>query len=167
MLGFPKRGFVIVLLTKWEAAMKQLLISGFLAMLYVTNCVAQDAPKVKIDRKGGEAKIKVEAVMAGYLADLNGKYKLRVTEGTYNPGGYIEEHHHVGPGIRVVTAGEWTTTQAGKTTIRKAGDAWFASGDVTSGVNSNKGKVPVVILNFEILPVDWKGGSAIPPKSKK
>ena len=146
--------------------MKRLVILGFLALLYVTNSVAQDAPKVKIDRMGGEAKIKVDEVVSGYLAELNGKYKLRVTEATYNPGGSIGEHHHVGPGIRVIIAGEWTTTPAGKTTIRKAGDAYFASGDVTNSAQ-NKGKVPVVILNFEILPVDWKGGSAIPPKSKK
>ena len=146
--------------------MKRLLISGLLALLYVTNSVAQDAPKVNIDRKGGEAKIKVEEVVSGYLADLNGKYKLRVSEATYNPGGSISEHHHVGPGIRVIISGEWTRVQAGKTIIMKAGDAWFASGDVT-GSSSNKGKVPLVLLNFEILPVDWKGGSAIPPKSKK
>ena len=145
--------------------MKRLVISGLLAMLYVTNSVAQDAPKVKIDRMGADAKIKVEAVMAGYLTDLNGKYKLRVTEGTYNPGGSISEHQHVGPGIRVIISGEWTRIQDGKTIVQKAGDAYFTSGDVTSSAK-NEGKVPVVLLNFEILPVDWKGGSAVPPKLK-
>ncbi len=143
--------------------MKRLLISGLLALLYVTNSVAQDAPKV--DRKGGESKVKQDVVISGYLTDLNGKYKLRVTEGTFNPGGYITDHHHAGPGIRVIVAGEWTHTQAGKTIVRKAGDAYFISGDVTSSAK-NEGKVPVVLLNFEILPVDWKGGSVIPPKSK-
>lgn len=145
--------------------MKRLLISGFLALLYVTNSVAQEPPKIKVDRKGGDAKVKAEAVVSGYLTELNGKYKLRVSEGTFNPGGYIEEHQHAGPGIRVIIAGEWTRTSAGKIIVYKAGDAYFVSGDVTSS-SSNKGNVPVVSLNFEIVPVDWKGGTAIPPKSK-
>jgi len=32
---------------------------------------------VKVDTKGLTAKIKFESVLAGYLAELNGKYKLR------------------------------------------------------------------------------------------
>ena len=34
----------------------------------------------KVDTKGLTAKIKYENVLSGYLGELNGKYKLRVTE---------------------------------------------------------------------------------------
>jgi hypothetical protein len=34
---------------------------------------------VKVETKGLTAKIKFESVLSGYLSDLNGKYKLRVT----------------------------------------------------------------------------------------
>jgi quercetin dioxygenase-like cupin family protein len=152
------------LLTNKEAAMKRLLISGFLALLYVTNSVAQDTPKS--DRKGGDSKVKQEAVVSGYLTDLNGKYKLRVSESTYNPGGSVAAHHHAAPGLRVITAGEWSqTSQDGKTMVYKAGDAFYEAGNVTHS-SVNKGKAPVVILSFEIIPVDWKGPTLIAPKSK-
>src|SRR5262249_20919214 len=41
----------------------------------------------KVDTKGLTAKIKYESPLAGYLTDLNGKYKLRVTELVLEPGG--------------------------------------------------------------------------------
>lgn len=143
--------------------MRRLFISGCLATLCVTSSMAQDTQKV--DRKDADGKTKLEAVMSGYLAELNGKYRLRVSETTFRPGGYVGEHHHVGPGIRVVTAGEVTRSHAGKTTILKAGDAYYVAGNDTSA-NHNKGDVPAVVLVFEIFPVDWKGSTAIPPKSK-
>jgi quercetin dioxygenase-like cupin family protein len=133
-------------------------------MFCFTNSIAQEAGKV--ERKGTASKVRHEEVVSGYLADINGKYKLRVSENTFEPGGFIGDHHHVGPGIRVVTAGEFTLVQAGKTTIKKAGDTFYEAGDVSIALH-NKGKVPAVILNFEILPVDWKGSSNVPVKSKK
>ena len=144
--------------------MKRWVLSGLVAMFCFTNSFAQEAGKV--ERKGTAAKVKQEEVVSGYLTDLNGKYKLRVSENTFQPGGYVGDHHHVGPGIRVVTAGEFTLVQAGKTTIKKVGDTFYEGGDVLIAVH-NKGNVPAVILNFEILPVDWKGSSNVPVKSKK
>jgi hypothetical protein len=38
------------------------------------------AGPIKVDTKGLTAKIKFESVLSGYLGELNGKYKLRVTE---------------------------------------------------------------------------------------
>jgi quercetin dioxygenase-like cupin family protein len=144
--------------------MKRWILSGLVAMFCFTNSIAQEAGKV--ERKGTASKVRHEEVVSGYLADINGKYKLRVSENTFEPGGFIGDHHHVGPGIRVVTAGEFTLVQAGKTTIKKAGDTFYEAGDVSIALH-NKGKVPAVILNFEILPVDWKGSSNVPVKSKK
>ena len=143
--------------------MKRLVISGLIIMLYVTNSVAQDA--WKLQRKDSDSKVKLETVVSGYVADLNGKYKLRVTETTFKPGGYVGEHHHAVPGIRVITAGELTLVEAGKSTIYKAGDTFYEAGNVTNKAQ-NKGKIPAVLLVFEIIPVDWKGPTAIQPKSK-
>ena len=57
-------------------------------------------------------------------------------------------------------------TEAGKTRILKTGDTFYEAGDVSVAIQ-NKGKVPAVLLNFEILSADWKGSSNIPVKSKK
>jgi quercetin dioxygenase-like cupin family protein len=144
--------------------MKRLLLSGLIAMFCITNSVAQEAGKV--ERKGIAGKVKQEEVASGYLTGLNGKYKLRVSENTFEPGGYIGDHHHAGPGIRVVTAGEFTLVQDGKTTVKKAGDTFYEAGDVSIALQ-NRGKIPAVLLNFEIVPVDLKGASNMPVKSKK
>jgi len=144
--------------------MNRLLLSGLIAMFCITNSFAQEAGKV--ERKGTAAKVKHEEVVSGYLTNLNGKYKLRVSENTFQPGGYVGDHHHVGPGIRVVTAGELPLWEAGNSRVVKAGDTFYEAGDVSIAVH-NKGKVPAVILNFEVLAADWKGSSNIPVKSKK
>ena len=142
--------------------MKRLGLVFFVALLHVavSSSAQQQVPQ---DRKGATGTVKLEQVISGYLTDINGKYKLRVSESNYGPGGYIGEHQHVGPGIRYIVSGEWTRVVGGKTETRKAGDYWYSSGDRT-GSSSNKGNSTVRIINFEILPADWKGGSAIPPK---
>ena len=118
-----------------------------------------------MDIKGVTPKVKSEAVVSGYLNDVNGKYKLRVTETTFEPGGYVSQHDHAGPGIRYVVSGELTFVGEGKTITYKKGDYFYESGDTTNSA-SNKGKSPARIITFEILPADLKGGSAIPPKKK-
>lgn len=143
--------------------MKRLLLSAVVAMFCITNSFAQVAGKV--ERKGTSGKVKHEEVVSGYLTSLNGKYKLRVSENTFEPGGYVGDHHHSGPGIRVVTAGEFTLTQDGKVTVKKVGETFYEGGDI-SIVVQNKGSIPAVLLNFEVLPVDWKGPSNIPVKPK-
>ena len=143
--------------------MKQSILAALVAIFCVTSSAAQETHVV--DRKDVDSKVIHEAVVSGYLTELNGKYKLRVTETTYKPGGYTGEHNHVGPGIRVMTAGELTLVEAGATRIYRAGDSFYESGDVTNA-SYNKGNVPFVVLQCEILPVDWKGGSGVPPKSK-
>src|SRR5215216_1753566 len=73
------------------------------------------SPLSGLGARGLAAKIKFEAVLAGFLSDLNGKYKLRVTELTLEPGGHVGEHNHVGPGIRQVTSGYMTYVLPDKT----------------------------------------------------
>ena len=116
---------------------------------------------VKVDTKGLVAKIKFEAPLEGFLKELNGKYKLRVTELTLAPGGHVGEHNHEGPGIRQVTSGYMTYVLPDKTVVYGPGDFFFESGDVNHTV-FNKTDAPMVHVLFEILPVGLNGPSLIP-----
>jgi quercetin dioxygenase-like cupin family protein len=116
---------------------------------------------VRVDTKGLSARIKFESVLAGYLTEINGKYKLRVTELTLEPGGHVGEHNHAGPGIRLMTLGEMTYVLPNHTMIYKAGDFFFESGDINHTV-FNKTDRPNQHLLFEILPADLQGPSLMP-----
>jgi quercetin dioxygenase-like cupin family protein len=118
---------------------------------------------VKVDTGGLVARIKFEAPLAGFLTDLNGKYKLRVTELTLAPGGHVGEHNHVGPGIRQVTSGYMTYVLPDKTVVYGPGEFFFESGDINHTV-FNKTNQPMVHVLFEILPADLNGPSLIPVK---
>ena len=115
----------------------------------------------KVDTKGLTAKIKFESPLSGYLTELNGKYKLRVTELVLEPGGYVGEHHHSGPGIRQVTTGTMTYVLPDKTVIYGPGDFFFESGDINHTAY-NKTDAPMVHVLFEILPVGHTGPSIMP-----
>jgi quercetin dioxygenase-like cupin family protein len=124
---------------------------------------ATQSDAVKVETQGLVAKIKFEAPVAGFLSEINGKYKLRVTELTLAPGGHVGEHNHVGPGIRQVTAGHMTYVLPDKTVVYGPGDFFFESGDVAHTV-FNKTDAPMVHVLFEVLPVDLSGPSLIPVK---
>ena len=137
----------------------------FAALLARADQAAAQPPAgsspVRVDTKGLVAQIKFEAPLAGFLTDLNGRYKLRVTELTLEPGGHVGEHNHVGPGIRQVTAGHMTYVLPDRTTIYGPGDFFFESGDVNHTV-FNRTEAPIVHVLFEILPADLSGPSLIP-----
>ena len=137
---------------------------GIMVVL-LSASLAKGQEPIKVDTKGLAAKIKFENVLSGYLSELNGKYKLRVTELVLQPGGYVGEHNHLGPGIRLVTTGYMTYVLPDKTVVYGPGDYFFESGDVNHTAY-NKTDAPMVHLLFEILPVDLKGTSLIPPKTK-
>ena len=115
-----------------------------------------------VEMVGQHPRVKLEHVVSGHLTELNGKYKLRVSEVTYDLQGRIGPHHHAGPGIRCVQSGSLTYTEGGSSTIYNSGDCFYESGD-TSHTAKNDGAVPVVLLNFELLPAGWTAGSSIPP----
>jgi quercetin dioxygenase-like cupin family protein len=133
-----------------------------LSLLLACSRVGAQTPEggQQVETRGQESRIKLEAVLAGHLTELNGKYKLRASEVTYQPGGFIGSHHHAGPGIRCVTAGELTYIQPDKTSVFRPGDCFFESGDV-SHTAENRTDRPVALLNFEILPATRSGASAI------
>ena len=86
-------------------------------MVLVTYPIAQTPTKplaqapIPVQKKDQSSEIKIEKVISGHLTELNGKYVLRVSETTYKPGGCIGEHHHVGPGIRLIKSGQLTYVQ--------------------------------------------------------
>jgi quercetin dioxygenase-like cupin family protein len=137
----------------------------FLALLaHARKAEAQvGTSPVKVDTKGLVAKIKFEAPLDGFLKEINGKYKLRVTELTLAPGGHVGEHNHEGPGIRQVTLGHMTYVLPDKTVVYGPGDFFFEAGDVNHTV-FNKTDEPMVHVLFEILPVALNGPSLIPVK---
>jgi quercetin dioxygenase-like cupin family protein len=134
--------------------------TAFLAALLACGAVSAQQP----ESRGITPRIKLEEAVFGHLAELNGKFKLRVTEVSFAPGARLGAHHHVGPGIRMVTAGELTFIQAGKATVYRPGDYFYESGNVVHTAE-NRTKAPVRVTFFEILPVDWSGPTVILPKA--
>jgi len=121
------------------------------------------AAQEKVEAQGITQTLKLEEVIYGHLAELNGKFKLRATEVTFAPDAFLGAHHHVGPGIRYVLSGEVTFTEVGQATVYKAGDYFFESGNIVHTAQ-NKTRLPLVILFVEILPKDWDAPTVIPPK---
>src|SRR5258706_13467803 len=104
----------------------------------------------QVPKAGLETLVKIEKIVAGHLTDINGKYKLRVTQTTYDPGGFISEHDHVGPGIRYVVSGQLTHTQNDTTRVYNAGDYFYESGDISHRIY-NQAKNLIVSLSFDLL----------------
>jgi quercetin dioxygenase-like cupin family protein len=123
------------------------LVSMVLVALFAATAARADG----VDLKGFHGKPLAELTDLGHLAELDGKYKIRVTRVTMDEGGYMHAHHHVGPGIRCMVSGEMAYAIGGKTTVYKAGDCFTETGAQTHE-SSNIGKEPVVLLNFELLP---------------
>jgi len=71
----------------------------------------------RIETKDVQPIQRLEQVISGHGTDLNGKYKFRVSEVTYQSGGYVGDHHHTRPGVRVIMAGAFTYMKGDKTTI--------------------------------------------------
>ena len=140
------------------------------ACLALLSLLAASAARADgVELKGFHAKVKAELADLGHLSELNGKYRIRVTEVTMEPGGYMHAHHHLGPGLRCMLSGEMKYEIDGKATIYKPGDCFTETGAMTHE-SSNAGSVPVVLLNFELLPVAMPEGkgSVIPvPESGK
>ena len=113
-----------------------------------------------VDRGGMHADLKIEQLVTGNLAELNGRYKLRVAAVSYDMGGYVRNHHHAGPGLRCVYSGTLTYVQEGVSNQYGPEDCFYESGNVDHHA-MNEGAEPVRLFNFQILPKDWSGSSAI------
>jgi quercetin dioxygenase-like cupin family protein len=125
----------------------------------------RSAAQEKVEVRGITSVIKLDEVLFGHLTELNGKFKIRATEFTLEPGAYLGVHHHVGPGVRYVISGELTFTEGGQATIYKAGDYYFETGNLAHTAE-NKTNLPLRVLVVDILPKDWMGTAVIPPKAQ-
>ena len=125
------------------------------------HLVAEEA----VERRGITSAVKLEEVVFSHMTELNGKYKMRATEVTFAPGGYLGVHHHVGPGIRYVLSGELTFTEGGQATIYRAGEYFFETGNLAHTAE-NKTNEPLRILFVEILPKDWSAPTIITPSAQ-
>jgi quercetin dioxygenase-like cupin family protein len=139
--------------------MKRFAPALFAAVLAAEHSFAQQ----KVESAGITSQVKVEEVISGHLTELNGRFKLRVSEVILEPGAHLGAHHHAGPGTRYVVSGTLTFVQAGKATLYKAGDSFYESGNVVHTAH-NKTSSPVRVMFFEILPADLAGSSIILPR---
>jgi quercetin dioxygenase-like cupin family protein len=145
-----------------ENTMKRFTLLLLVALLGGTDRLAAQET---VETRGVTSELKIEEVIFGHLTELNGKFKLRATELTFVPGGYVGVHHHVGPGIRYVVSGEFTFAEGGQETIYKAGDYFFETGNLAHTAQ-NKTNLPARVLIVEIVPKDWTAPALILPKSQ-
>ena len=123
------------------------------------------AAQETVETRGITSEVKIEEVIFGHLSELNGKFKLRATETTFAPDGYVGVHHHIGPGIRYVISGELTFAEGGQETVYKAGEYYFETGNLAHTAQ-NRTNLPLRVLVVEILPKDWTAPAMIAPKSQ-
>ena len=147
------------MVTGFRAAATSVFFTGLMGTATATE-------QLKVDTKGVTAKILYEApIDGGHLAELKGRYKMRITEISIAAGGHVGDHNHVGPGIRQMTVGEMEYIMPRMTHTYRAGDYFFETGDISHRVINKSGAVNTHLL-FEILPVDLAGASLILPKDK-
>jgi quercetin dioxygenase-like cupin family protein len=145
-----------------ERTMVRLTLLLFVALLGASGRLAAQE---SVEMRGITSAVKLEEVVFGHLTELNGKYKMRATEVTFAPGGYLGVHHHVGPGIRYVLSGEVTFTEGGRATVYKAGEYFFETGNLAHTAE-NKSNMPLRLLFVEILSKNWAAPTVIPPSAQ-
>lgn len=139
----------------------------FTLLLFVAllGAAGRLAAQESVEMRGITSTVKLEEVVFGHLTELNGKYKMRATEVTFAPGGYLGVHHHVGPGIRYVLSGEVTFTEGGRATVYKAGEYFFETGNLAHTAE-NKSDMPLRLLFVELLPKNWAAPTVIAPSAQ-
>ena len=139
----------------------------FTLLLFVAllGAAGRLAAQESVEMRGTTSTVKLEEVVFGHLTELNGKYKMRATEVTFAPGGYLGVHHHVGPGIRYVLTGEVTFTEGGRATVYIAGEYFFETGNLAHTAQ-NKSNMPLRLLFVELLPKNWAAPTVIAPSAQ-
>jgi len=145
-----------------EKTMRRFTLLLLVALLDGTDRLAAQET---VETRGITSEAKIEEVIFGHLTELNGKFKLRATELTFAPDGYVGVHHHIGPGIRYVISGEVTFAEGGQETVYKAGEYYFETGNLAHTAR-NKTSLPLRVLVVEIIPKDWTAPAMIAPKSQ-
>jgi quercetin dioxygenase-like cupin family protein len=151
-----------VLSDRTEKTMRRFTLLLLIALL---GGIDRVAAQETVETRGITSIIKMDEVIFGHLTELNGKFKLRATELTFAPDGFVGVHHHIGPGIRYVISGELTFTEGGQETVYKAGEYYFETGNLAHTAQ-NKTNLPLRVLVLEILPKDWTAPAMIAPRSQ-
>ena len=146
-----------------EKTMRQLTLLLLVALL--SGGTDRVAAQETVETRAVTSDVKIEEVIFGHLTELNGKFKLRATELTFAPDGYVGVHHHIGPGIRYVISGELTFAEGGQETVYKAGEYYFETGNLAHTAQNNT-NLPLRVLSVEIIPKDWTAPAMIAPKSQ-
>jgi len=138
---------------------------AMLVLIFAFSALSAQAQETsKVDTKGVTASILFEApITGGHVSELEGEYKLRVTEIAIGAGGHVGDHNHLGPGIRQMTEGEMDYIMPDETVVYREGDFFFETGDVSHRVESPQ---PSKHLLLEILPIDVEGPSLILPRDR-
>jgi quercetin dioxygenase-like cupin family protein len=144
-----------------ERTMRRFMLLLLVALLGGTGRVA--AQEI-VETRGITSETKIDEVIYGHLTELNGEFKIRATELTFAPDGYVGVHHHIGPGIRYVISGELTFAEGGQETIYKAGEYYFETGNLAHTAQ-NKTNLPLRVLVVEILPKEWASPAMIAPRA--
>ena len=139
--------------------MHRYILTLLVVLLSLTSATGQEPVK---GYQGSVAKSKLKACRR-LLDELNDHYKLRVTELTLAPGGHVGEHNHVGPGIRLVTAGSMTYVLPDKTVVYGPVSSRIG-GCQSYRLQEDRGTDDTFPLR--ILPSDLKGPSFMPVKAK-
>lgn len=142
---------------------KTILCVGIVLCLVISLAHRNTGGQTRVETKDVQAVQRFEQVISGHVTELNGKYKFRVSEVTYQPGGFVGDHNHAGPRVRVIMAGEFTYVKGDQTIVYKAGDAFFEPGDMTHRA-FNRGNAILKVMNVEIPPADFRGSALIPPQ---
>ena len=123
------------------------MVMVFLSAAFVAQ--ANAAESLKVDTKGVTAQILYEApISGGHISELKDRYKLRVTEISIAPGGYVGAHNHLGPGIRQMTVGEMEYILPDKTVTYRPGDFFFETGEPPSNQQIQRSLQASVVRNF-------------------
>ena len=71
----------------------------FTFMLFVALLGAMErlAAQEHVEIRSITSEIKLDEIVYGHMTEINGKFKMRATEVTFAPGGFLGVHHHVGP----------------------------------------------------------------------
>jgi hypothetical protein len=98
--------------------------------------------------------------------ELNGKFKLRASETIYQPEAALASIITLALAFATLCQASSHTFKARRPTVYKKGDYFYEPGDITHTA-INKTSEPVVIINFELLPKDWNGSSAVLPSATR
>jgi len=103
------------------------------------------------EKKGVTSKVMLEKEVDGLTA---GKYKMILAHIKFAPGGFVGEHTHQGPGIRLVRSGSMTIRTDSKTDMYKGGDYYFEpAGTHMARVEADKNQETEFLI-FEVRPAD-------------